>query len=57
MTQIPDTEYMKVVYTTDSFKPVIMTRTIERRQTGTWLFGLLPVYEYYYSAWKQADSQ
>ena len=27
--------------------------TIEKEKVGTWLFGLLPVYRYFYSDWKQ----
>jgi hypothetical protein len=46
-----DTDYMKVTYALDQFKPVIHTRTLEREQVGTWLFGLLPVYRYFYSDW------
>ena len=53
MMQIDDTEYMQVRYTPDKFNPTIRTRTIERRKVGTWLFGLLPVYEYYYSDWSE----
>ena len=55
--QVEDTEYMKVVYTLDRLNPVILTRTLERKQVGSWLCGLLPVYEYYYSDWKQDGSQ
>jgi hypothetical protein len=53
MTQIDDTEYMQVIRTTDRFNPVIRTRTLEKRKVGTWLFGLLPVYEYFYSDWSE----
>ena len=49
--KVEDTEYMQVIRTTDRFNPVIRTRTLEKRKVGTWLFGLLPVYEYFYSNW------
>lgn len=49
--KVEDTEYMQVIRTTDRFNPVIRTRTLEKRKVGTWLFGLLPVYEYFYSDW------
>lgn len=50
---IPDTEYMKVRYVADRFNPVVKVRRIEKRRVGSWLFGLLPVYEYFYSDWSE----
>jgi hypothetical protein len=51
--KIDDTDYMQVRYTADRFKPIIRTKTLERKKIGSWLFGLLPVYEYYYSDWSE----
>jgi hypothetical protein len=51
--KIDDTEYMQVRYTADRFKPIIRTKTLERKKIGSWLFGLLSVYEYYYSDWSK----
>jgi hypothetical protein len=57
MTPIPrinNDEFIRMRYTLDQMEPTIEHRTIEREQVGTWLFGLLPVYRYYYSEWTKS---
>jgi hypothetical protein len=49
--RIEDSEFMRMRYVADRYEPVIEYRTLEREQVGTWLFGLLPVYRYFYSDW------
>ena len=44
-------EFTRVKYVPDRFNPIVEHRKLERKQVGTWLFGLLPVYEYFYSDW------
>jgi hypothetical protein len=50
---IKDDDFIRVRYTVDRMNPIIEHRTLEREQVGTWLFGLLPVYRYYYSEWSE----
>lgn len=52
MPTIEDSEFMRVRHVVDKYEPVIEYRTVEREQVGTRLFGLLPVYRYFYSDWK-----
>jgi hypothetical protein len=51
--RIEDSEFMRVRYVADRYEPVIEQRTIERKKVGTWLFGLLPIYRYFYSDWSE----
>jgi hypothetical protein len=51
--RIEDDEFMRMRYVTDKYEPVIEYRTIKREKVGTWLFGLLPVYRYFYSDWSE----
>lgn len=49
--RIEDSEFVRMRYVADRYEPIIEHRTIKREQVGTWLFGLLPVYRYFYSDW------
>jgi hypothetical protein len=51
--RIENDEFMRVQYVVDKFEPIIEYRTIKRKKVGTWLFGLLPVYRYFYSDWSE----
>ena len=51
--RIEDDEFMRMRYVADKYEPVIEYRTIKREKVGTWLFGLLPVYRYFYSDWSE----
>jgi len=51
--RIEDSEFVRMRYVADRYEPVIEHRTIKREQVGTWLFGLLPVYRYFYSDWSE----
>ncbi len=51
--RIEDDEFMRMRYVTDKYEPVIEYRTIKREKVSTWLFGLLPVYRYFYSDWSE----
>jgi hypothetical protein len=51
--KVEDEEFMRMRYVADKYEPVIEYRTIKREKVGTWLFGLLPVYRYFYSDWSE----
>jgi len=48
---ISNDNFLRIRYVPDRFYPIVEHRTLERKKVGTWLFGLLPVYEYFYSDW------
>lgn len=48
--RIKDDEFVRMRYKADKYSS-IEHRTIKREKVGTWLFGLLPVYRYFYSDW------
>lgn len=50
--KIENDEFIRVQYAFDKYEPIIEHRTIQKTQVGSWLFGLLPVYKYFYSDWK-----
>lgn len=45
-------EFLRIRYVPYQEAPIVEYRTIEKERVGTWLFGLLPVYRYFYSEWK-----
>jgi hypothetical protein len=51
--RIEDSEFMRMRYVSDMYEPVIEYRTLEQEQVGTWLFGLFPLYRYFYSEWSE----
>jgi hypothetical protein len=51
--RIENDEFMRVQYVVNKFEPIIEYRTIKREKVGAWLFGLLPVYRYFYSNWSE----
>jgi hypothetical protein len=50
---IKNDDFIRFQYVSYQEAPIIEHRTLEREQVGTWLFGLLPVYRYYYSEWRK----
>ena len=46
-------DFIRVINKPDQFAPEVWTRELRRVQVGTWLFGLLPVYEYQYTEWEK----
>ena len=53
MIRIEDSESVRMRYVADRYEPVIEHRPLEREQIGKWLFGLFPVYKYFYSEWSE----
>jgi hypothetical protein len=49
-------KFFRTRYAFDKWHPTIEYRTLERKNVGSWLFGLLPVYKYFYSEWKEPAS-
>jgi hypothetical protein len=49
-------KFIRTQYAFDKWHPTIEYRTLERKKVGTWFFGLLPVYKYFYSEWKEPAS-
>ena len=49
--RIDNDDFIRVRYIPEQDAPIAEYRTLEREQVGTWLFGILPVYRYYYSEW------
>ena len=47
-------DFLRIRNVPDQYTPVVEHRRLERVQIGTWLFGLLPVYEYRYTEWEKA---
>ena len=48
-------DFLRIRNVPDQYTPVVEHRRLERVQIGTWLFGLLPVYEYRYTEWEKTD--
>jgi len=48
-------EFLRVYYVLYQEAPIIEYRKIEKEKVGTWLFGVLPVYRYFYSEWKAQE--
>jgi hypothetical protein len=44
-------DFLRIRNVPDKWLPEVEYRTIYRVQVGTWLFGLLPVYEYRFTDW------
>ena len=44
-------DFIRIINKPNQFIPEIWQRQLERVKVGTWLFGLLPVYEYRYTPW------
>ncbi len=51
MFKIKNDEFIRVRYVPYQLEPIFEHRTIKKEKIGTWLFGLLPVYKYFYSEW------
>ena len=47
--------FLRVRNRPDQYMPEIWHRKLDRVQVGTWLFGLLPVYEYFYTEWEKQE--
>ena len=52
MTNYED-EFIRIINKPDQYAPEVWTRELKRVNVGTWLFGLLPVYEYQYTEWEK----
>ena len=48
-------DFLRVLNRPDQYMPEIWHRKLDRVQVGTWLFGLLPVYEYFYTEWEKQE--
>lgn len=48
-------EFYRVRNVPHQYEPIIECRKLNRKKVGTWFFGLLPVYEYYYTEWEQQE--
>ena len=48
-------DFLRVRNRPDQYMPEIWHRKLDRVQVGTWLFGLLPVYEYFYTEWEKQE--
>ena len=48
-----ESDTLRIINKPDKFIPEIWTRQLERVKIGTWFFGLLSVYEYRFTEWKQ----
>lgn len=46
-------DFIRIINKPDQYKPEVWTRELKRVNVGTWLFGLLPVYEYRYTEWEK----
>jgi hypothetical protein len=44
-------EFTRIINKPDQWAHEVWHRSVERVQVGTWLFGLLPIYEYRYTEW------
>ncbi len=44
-------DFLRIRNVPDKWLPEVEHRTLYRVQVGTWLFGLLPVYEYRFTDW------
>ena len=48
-------DFLRVRNRPDQYMPEVWHRKLDRVQVGTWLFGLLPVYEYFYTEWEKQE--
>lgn len=48
-------DFLRIINKPDQSQPEIWHRELEEVQVGTWLFGLLPRYEYFYTEWKKQE--
>ena len=49
-------DFIRIYNRTDQYAPEIWHRKLERVQVGTWFFGLLPVYKYFYTEWEKNNA-
>jgi len=52
---IKNDEFLRMLYVPYQEAPIVEYREIQKEKVGTWLFGLLPVYKYFYSEWKAQE--
>ena len=43
---------IQIKYIANSWKPIARHRTLERELKGSYLFGLIKIYRYFWSKWK-----
>lgn len=48
-------DFLRIINKPDQSQPEIWHRKLEEVQVGTWLFGLLPRYEYFYTEWEKQE--
>ena len=48
-------DFLRIRNRPDQYKPDIWHRKLERVFVGTWFFGLLPRYEYFYTEWEKQE--
>lgn len=49
-------DFLQIQNKPDKWSPVIRHRKAKLVKVGTWLFGLLPVYEIRYTEWEENDT-
>ena len=46
-------DFLRIYNRPDQYAPEVWHRKLERVKVGTWFFGLLPVYKYFYTEWEK----
>ena len=49
-------DFLRIRNKPDCYAPEVQHRELERVLVGRWFFGLLPIYEYRYTAWQKEES-